>query len=79
MPEGSGLRIAARETGDDDELEIELSLEESPSEGDEVVEDGGARLFVDAEAARLLGSKLLDATVHDDHLHFDLYEHTSEA
>ncbi|HEY2937868.1 MAG TPA: hypothetical protein VGJ25_14795 [Gaiellaceae bacterium] len=61
-----------------DELEIELSLEESPSEGDEVVEDGGARLFVDGEAARLLDSKLLDATVHDDHLHSDLHEQPAE-
>lgn len=62
VPEGAGLRIAA----DPAEGALTLSLAESPIDGDEVVDDSGARLFLDAEAAVLLNDKALDAAVKPD-------------
>jgi iron-sulfur cluster assembly protein len=67
-PEGSGLRITAEPAaGGDAELSLELTT--APLEGDEVVEEDGARIFLDPTAALLLDDKLLDATEHDEHVH----------
>jgi iron-sulfur cluster assembly protein len=74
MPEGSGLRISAREGDDEDSFELGLSFAEEPDQGDDVVEERGARVFLTAEAGALLDAKVLDANVHGDHLHFDLQE-----
>ena len=68
LDEGAGLRITARLAGED--VEIELDLVEGPAEGDEVVEQGGARVFLDAESAGLLTEVELDVEEHDDHVHF---------
>ncbi len=66
-PKG-GLRIF----GTDDEFEFELAPE--PAEGDEVVRDGGAVVFLDRTAAQRLADKTLDAHAHGDHVHFSLDE-----
>lgn len=72
-PEGSGLRIAAEPTaGGDASLSLELAA--GPAEGDEVVAEGVARVFLEPTAASLLGDKVLDATDHDDHVHFTVAE-----
>jgi iron-sulfur cluster assembly protein len=68
-PEGSGLRIAAEPTGEG-EAALSLAVAESPADGDEVVEEDGARLFLEPQAASLLDDQVLDARVHDDHVHF---------
>jgi len=59
VPPGSGLRIAADETG----ASLILSLVAQPFEGDQVVDQSGARLFLDSQAALLLDDKELDVTV----------------
>jgi Fe-S cluster assembly iron-binding protein IscA len=56
-----GLRIASDAVG-----ALTLSLAAGPSQGDQVVEDSGARLFLAPEAARALDDKALDATIEQD-------------
>jgi Fe-S cluster assembly iron-binding protein IscA len=62
VPEGAGLRIAT----DPSAGALTLSLAEAPLDGDEVLDESGARLFLDAEAAVLLDDKALDAAVDPD-------------
>jgi Fe-S cluster assembly iron-binding protein IscA len=57
-----GLRIAA----DDTRGSLHLSLSPGPAQGDEVVETGGARLFLDRVAASVLDDKALDAQTDPD-------------
>jgi len=64
VPEGSGLRIAADVT--DDSGGLTLSLAPSPLEGDQVMDNGGARLFLEPTAASVLDDKALDATVDEE-------------
>jgi iron-sulfur cluster assembly protein len=61
-PPSSGLRIAM----DDSQNSLQLSLAPQPMQGDEVVESGGARLFLDREAAAALGTNALDAGTDAD-------------
>ncbi len=76
-PPGAGLRITARAEGD--EVEIDLALVEAPSDGDQVVEEGGARIYLDPAAADALAGIELDAHTHGDHFHFGFNERGSEA
>ncbi len=57
-PEGVGLRIAA-ELGDSPQLA--MSLAEGPAEGDQVLGDSEAPLFVEPQAGALLDGATLDA------------------
>ena len=61
VPEGAGLRIATDAWAG----ALQLSVAASPKEGDQIVDSAGARLFLDSDAAMLLGDKALDATVDD--------------
>jgi Fe-S cluster assembly iron-binding protein IscA len=61
VPEGAGLRIAA----DPAAGALMLSLSPAPEEGDKVLDERGARLFLDAGTAPLLDDKSLDAAVDD--------------
>jgi len=71
-PQG-GLRItAANESNGDTALEFELA--EAPIEGDAVVSEGGATVFLDEVAAEVLADKTLDVEEHGDHFHFSLEE-----
>jgi Fe-S cluster assembly iron-binding protein IscA len=71
-PQG-GLRItAANESNGDTALEFELA--EAPAEGDEVLEEDGAAVFLDPVAAEVLADKTLDVEEHGDHFHFSLEE-----
>jgi Fe-S cluster assembly iron-binding protein IscA len=62
------LRVTAEETEDGVELQIDEATE--PREGDEVVERDGARVFLDAKAAKVLADQVLDVHSHGDHFHF---------
>ncbi|MGH3734324.1 MAG: adhesin [Micromonosporaceae bacterium] len=64
VPEGSGLRIAADVT--DNSGGLTLSLATAPQEGDEVMDNGGALLFLEPTAATVLDDKALDADVDAD-------------
>jgi Fe-S cluster assembly iron-binding protein IscA len=63
-----GMRITAAETDDGVELQIDDASE--PEEGDEVVEQEGARVFLDPLAAEVLANQVLGVHAHDDHFHF---------
>jgi iron-sulfur cluster assembly protein len=59
LPDVSGLRIAGAEDG------LSVSTAGMPEEGDEVVEEQGARVFLEPNAAAILDDKVLDATVDE--------------
>lgn len=62
VAEGGGLRIAA----DTDAGSLSIELVEQPVQGDQVVDNQGARIFLDADAAELLNETSVDATVDDE-------------
>ena len=68
---GGGLRISST-NGGNGEAALDFELAEAPLEGDEVVSDGDARVFMDEPAAELLADQLLDVEAHGDHFHFVL-------
>lgn len=61
LPDETGLRIMTQS----DEGAFQLALAEAPMAGDQVVEDGGARVFVEPTAAAVLADKALDAQVNE--------------
>ena len=63
QPAESGLRIMA---SGNQSSSLQLTLAPSPMAGDEVVEEGGARVFMEPAAADVLSDKALDAEVDDD-------------
>ena len=66
-----GLRIAgANEDNGEAALEFELATEAQA--GDQVVQDGGATVFLDQTAARILDGKTLAVHAHGDHFHFSI-------
>jgi Fe-S cluster assembly iron-binding protein IscA len=72
-PDSGGLRIAAGEvTGEG--VPLELSLVVEPQDADETIEQEGATVYLDPNAAELLDDKLLDAQVAEDRVTFVLRE-----
>lgn len=71
-PDG-GLRIAAAGGGNGDTA-LEFGLAPAPSDGDEVVDEDGAKVFLDEAAAAVLADKTLDIEERGDHFHFSLGE-----
>jgi Fe-S cluster assembly iron-binding protein IscA len=75
LPQDAGLRITAeiQVSGDDGPAPaVQLELVEAPGPGDQVLE--GAPVFVEAEAARMLQDKMLDAEHAGDRLRFAVRE-----
>jgi len=70
-PDG-GLRIAG--VADNGETALDFELAQAPVEGDEVVREDGAVLFLDSTAAAVLDDKRLDVHAHGDHFHFSIDE-----
>jgi Fe-S cluster assembly iron-binding protein IscA len=68
-PDDAGLRI--RSAGES-QLAIEIAAEPAP--GDQIIEEGGARVFVDAEAAPMLDNAELNARTEGDQVAFGLTE-----
>lgn len=64
----AGLRISHPETGG----ALKLALAPEPAAGDEVVCEGGAKVFLDETATAALDGKTLDIETHEDHFHFTL-------
>ena len=65
-----GLRLsAARERT---RTRFQLSVVPLPAEDDEVIEEQGARVFLEREAASLLDDKLLDASVDQNKVAFTI-------
>ena len=67
VPDDAGLRIG---TAGESELTLEIAPEPAP--GDQVIEEGGARVFVDSEAAPMLDDVQLDARRQGDQVAFGL-------
>jgi iron-sulfur cluster assembly protein len=63
-----GLRLTAERAGT--QASFKLRVVPLPAEDDDVIEEHGARVFVEAEAATLLDDKLLDASVDHDQVAF---------
>lgn len=73
LPNDSGLRIQAEPTAEG-QVGLGLTMVGSPDEGDQVIEEAGARVFVEPETALYLEDKVLDATVVGDRVQFSLSE-----
>lgn len=65
-PESAGLRITPGNDG------LELMLVTEPVPGDALIDDGGARVFVEPQVAQLLDEQTLDAQVEDGNVNFFL-------
>jgi iron-sulfur cluster assembly protein len=65
-PESAGLRITPGNDG------LELMLVAEPVPGDALIDDGGARVFVEPQVAQLLDEQTLDAQVEDGNVNFFL-------
>jgi Fe-S cluster assembly iron-binding protein IscA len=61
-PQAGGLRIAT----DPSAGALTIEVAQRPAQGDHVVDDLGARLFLDPDAAELLADKALDAAVDEE-------------
>ena len=73
LPDESGLRIQAEPT-EEGRVSLGLTMVASPDVDDQVIEEAGARVFVEPEAAAILEDKILDATVAGDRVQFTLSE-----
>ena len=62
LPAEGGVRIAG---GADGRQALNISTTEAPQASDQIVEDKGARLFLENSAADMLDDKVLDAQVDD--------------
>jgi iron-sulfur cluster assembly protein len=62
QPPDTGLRIMGQGEG---VPAFQLALAGTPAEGDQVIEAGGARVFLAADTADVLSDKSLDAEVDD--------------
>lgn len=66
VPDGAGLRIASEPVAPDTEGQsLSLAITPEPQAGDQVLDAGGARLFVADDAADFLSDKALDAEVDE--------------
>jgi len=68
--ETGGLRVAAEQEGD--MVSLEFNVVVLPGEDDEVVEEFGARVFLEPTAASLLDDKVLDASMQEERIAFML-------
>lgn len=73
LPDDSGLRIRAERAGEG-RVTFELTMVEHPEEGDQVIEQAGARVFVEPDTVVYLEDKTLEATVAGDRVQFSLSE-----
>jgi Fe-S cluster assembly iron-binding protein IscA len=67
LAENGGLRFVTHEI--EGGYEFEPTLADEPSDGDAVVESGGAKVFLDAIAVEQLADQILDVHSHGDHVH----------
>jgi iron-sulfur cluster assembly protein len=65
VPETSGIRIVA-DAAENGQASFQLRVAAVPDAGDEVIEDQGARVFLESATAELLDDKALDADVGAD-------------
>jgi iron-sulfur cluster assembly protein len=76
VPETGGLRIVAERA--ETQANFELSVVPLPAEDDEVIDEEGARIFLEPEAASLLDDKVLDASVEQNQVAFTIADQSEE-
>ncbi len=76
VSETSGLRMVAERAGT--QAIFHLSVVALPAEYDEVIDEQGARVFLEPEAASLLDEKVLDASVEQDQVAFTIADQVEE-
>jgi iron-sulfur cluster assembly protein len=64
LPDGAGLRITSATDSETEGLRVTPAT--NPTSGDEVMENAGARVFLDPGASIMLEDKILDARVEPD-------------
>jgi len=74
--ETSGLRMVAERAGT--QANFHLTVVQLPAEDDEVIDEQGARVFLEPEAASLLEEKVLDASVEQDQVAFTIEDQVEE-
>ena len=74
--ETSGLRMVAERAGT--QANFHLTVVPLPAEDDEVIDEQGARVFLEPEAASLLDEKVLDASVEQDQVAFTIADQVEE-
>jgi iron-sulfur cluster assembly protein len=73
MPDGAGVRIASAAAGNGNEpAALQLGLAAGPDDHDEVIEEAGARVFVEETLASMLDDKLLDADREGEQVRFSI-------
>jgi iron-sulfur cluster assembly protein len=72
----SGLRLVADQVGN--QVSFLLSVVTLPAEDDEVIEEQGARVFLEPQAASLLDDKVLDATLDQDRVAFAIADQVED-
>ena len=74
--ETGGLRMVAERAGT--QANFQLSVVPLPAEDDEVIDEQGARVFLEPDAASLLDDKVLDASVEQDQVAFTIADQIEE-
>jgi iron-sulfur cluster assembly protein len=75
VPTGAGIRITPGTSSENDAVpatELNVAVTEGPAVGDEVIEEQGARVFVESTVSSYLDDKLLDAEMIDERVRFSL-------
>jgi Fe-S cluster assembly iron-binding protein IscA len=67
-PGESGLRVYS--SGDPDTEELQVAIVDTPKATDEVVEAGGAQVFLEPQVVDTLDDKVLDAVQDSRGVHF---------
>jgi iron-sulfur cluster assembly protein len=75
-PDGAGLRFAppASANGTESTASLEVTVADAPAATDSVIDEHGARIFIDREIAGDLDDKLLDASVTGEVVRFAIGE-----
>jgi iron-sulfur cluster assembly protein len=76
VSETGGLRIVAERA--ETQANFQLSVVSLPAEDDEVIDEEGARIFLEPEAASLLDDKVLDASVEQNQVAFTIADQGEE-
>jgi iron-sulfur cluster assembly protein len=76
LSETGGLRLATERAGA--KTTLQLSVVALPAEDDEVIEEQGARVFLEPEAAAALDDKVLDARIEQNQVAFTIADQVEE-
>lgn len=74
-PPGGGVRIAPpTDAGAAGSVQLQITVAEMPAEADQVIDEHGARVFVDEAAVEFLDDKILDADISGNEIRFAIAE-----